>query len=63
MVEIEYLISLGKLEVYDDLDDNMTDFLRNIYKNFNFDESVKLKKIEEEINHDVKAVEYYIKEY
>jgi adenylosuccinate lyase len=61
LVEIEYLISLGKLEVYDDLDEPMIDFLRNIYKNFDFDECVKLKKIEEEINHDVKAVEYYIK--
>ena len=61
LIEIEYLISLGKLELYDDLDEPMTDFLRNIYKNFNFDECVKLKKIEEEINHDIKAVEYYIK--
>ncbi len=61
LIEIEYLISLGKLELYDELDDPMTDFLRNIYKNFNFEECVKLKKIEEEINHDVKAIEYYIK--
>ena len=61
LVEIEYLISLGKLEVYDDLDEPMIDFLRNIYKNFDFDECIKLKKIEEEINHDVKAVEYYIR--
>ena len=38
----------------------MIDF-RNIYKNFDFEECVKLKKIEEEINHDVKAVEYYIR--
>ena len=61
LVEIEYLISLGKLDVYDDLDEPMIDFLRNIYKNFDFEECIKLKKIEEEINHDVKAVEYYIK--
>jgi adenylosuccinate lyase len=61
LVEIEYLISLGKLDVYDDLDEPMTDFLRNIYKNFDLEECIKLKKIEEEINHDVKAVEYYIK--
>jgi adenylosuccinate lyase len=62
LIEIEYLISLGKLEVYDDLDDIMTDFLRDIYKNFNLDECIKLKKIEEKINHDVKAVEYYIRD-
>ena len=50
------------MEVYDDLDDIMTDFLREIYKNFNLDECVKLKQIEDKINHDVKAVEYYIKD-
>lgn len=61
LIEIEYLISLGKLELYEELDEPMTDFLRNIYANFDFDECVKLKKIEEEINHDVKAIEYYIK--
>ena len=44
LIEIEYLISLGKLEVYDDLDEPMIDFLRNIYKNFDFEECVKLKK-------------------
>ena len=38
------------MEVYDDLDEPMIDFLRNIYKNFDFEECVKLKKIEEEIN-------------
>ena len=62
LIEIEYLISLGKLEIYDDLDDNMIEFLRDVYKNFNLDECVKLKKIEEKINHDVKAVEYYIRD-
>ena len=62
LIEIEYLISLGKLEVYDDLDDIMIDFLRDIYKNFNLDECIKLKQIEEKINHDVKSVEYYIRD-
>ena len=49
LIEIEYLISLGKLEVYDDLDDIMIDFLRDIYKNFSLDECIKLKQIEEKI--------------
>ena len=62
LIEIEYLISLGKLEIYEDLDDSMTEFLRDIYKNFNLDECIKLKKIEEKINHDVKSVEYYIRD-
>lgn len=60
LIEIEYLISLGKLDVYEELDETMIDFLRNIYKNFNFEECIKLKKIEE-TNQDIKSVEYYIK--
>ncbi len=62
LIEIEYLISLGKLEIYDDLDDKMIEFLRDVYKNFSLEECIKLKKIEEKINHDVKAVEYYIRD-
>lgn len=62
LIEIEYLISLGKLEVYEDLDDIMIDFLRDIYKNFNLEECIKLKQIEDKINHDVKSVEYYIRD-
>ena len=61
LVEIEYLISLGKLEIYDEIDDNTIEFLRSIYKNFNLEQCIKIKKIEEEINHDVKSIEYYIK--
>ena len=46
LIEIEYLISLGKLEIYDDLDDNMIEFLRDVYKNFNLDECTnKIDKI------------------
>ena len=49
-VEIKYLKELGK-----------GDFLK-IYDNFDIKEAKKVKKIEEKTNHDVKAVEYYIKE-
>ena len=62
LIEVEYLISLGKLEIYDDLDEPMIEFLRDIYKKFNLEECIKLKKIEEKINHDVKAVEYYLRD-
>lgn len=61
-IEIEYLISLGELKIFN-INDDMSMFLRNIYNKFSFGQCIKLKKIEEEINHDVKALEYYIRKY
>tara|TARA_B100000795_G_C22805081_1_gene444312 strand:- start:4349 stop:5689 length:1341 start_codon:yes stop_codon:yes gene_type:complete len=60
LIEIEYLISLGKLDIYDDLNPEIIEFLRNIYKNFNLEECIKLKKMEEAMT-DINAIEYYIK--
>jgi len=37
-------------------------FFEDVLKNFDEKEFLKIKKIEEKINHDVKAVEYYLKE-
>ena len=57
-VEIEYLCALIKL-----LKKNVNiDYIKNIYKNFNERECEHIKKIEFQINHDVKSVEYYIRE-
>lgn len=72
-VEIEYLIYLGKFNVCKDLangegdnhtenDSQLVGFLKNIHDQFGFSECVKLKQIEQQINHDVKAIEYYIKD-
>jgi len=61
LIEIEYLISLGKLNIYDNLNEDKINFLRNIYLSFDLEECKKLKEIENEIKHDVKAIEYYIK--
>ena len=65
LIEIEYLISLGKIDIYDDLGDELIEFLRNIYKNFDLDECIKLKEIEIECvdneKQNVGAIEYYIK--
>ncbi|MXP50989.1 adenylosuccinate lyase [Pantoea sp. SoEX] len=38
------------------------DFLNKIINNFNIDDANRIKSIERDINHDVKAVEYFIKE-
>ena len=62
-VEVEYLIALGNEKSIKDLPafpkDEQTR-LRKIYQNFNLTGAEKIKEIEATINHDVKAVEYYI---
>jgi len=62
-VEVEYLIALGNEKSIVDLPafpkDEQTR-LRKIYQNFNSTGAEKIKEIEATINHDVKAVEYYI---
>lgn len=61
LIEVEYLIHLFDLNLFDNKNENMVLFLRNIYLKFNLDECLKLKAIEKITNHDVKSVEYYIK--
>ena len=63
-VEIEYFISLCNipLKQLSDFPKNKYSDLRDIYINFNESNAKKVKEIENITNHDVKAVEYYIKE-
>jgi adenylosuccinate lyase len=63
-VEIEYFIALCKIPIPELKNFNSKLFknLRNIYINFSENDAKKIKKIENKTNHDVKAVEYYIKE-
>ena len=64
-VEIEYLISLSlekgipELKPFSKKDQQK---LRRIYNSFNLDDSKRVKAIEVATNHDVKAVEYFIRE-
>lgn len=61
LVEIEYLIFIGsKTSLFKKLSINEEAKLRDIYLNFTPQEAVVVKNIEEKINHDVKAIEYYI---
>ena len=64
LVEIEYFISLCELplEQLKDFDKKFYADLRNIFIDFNTDDAQKIKDIEKVTNHDVKAVEYFIKE-
>ena len=62
-VEIEYYISLSKvLPQLSNVNENHFKELRNIYINFNDEDAERVKEIEKTTNHDVKAVEYFIKE-
>ncbi len=62
-VEIEYFIALCEhpLPQLQNLDRNVAEKLRGIYKNFNQEDAEAIKQIEKITNHDVKAVEYFIK--
>ena len=63
-VEVEYFISLveGTLPALSNFDKSKFGPLRNIYRDFTFDDAQKIKEIEKITNHDVKAVEYFLKE-
>jgi len=64
LVEIEYFIRLCQIPLPQlaDFDSKMFDELRNIYRHFTTDDAQRVKEIEKVTNHDVKAVEYFIKE-
>lgn len=59
-IEVEYLIKLTKAL---DLPNKDIDTLKTLYTDFWFLFASKIKSIENITNHDVKAVEYFIKEY
>jgi adenylosuccinate lyase len=63
-VEIEYFIALCELPLPQLKNVNTSVFgqLREVYKNFTIDNAQSIKDIEKVTNHDVKAVEYFLKE-
>jgi len=63
-VEVEYFIALCNIPLpqLKDFDKSVFKALRNIYFNFESDDALHIKTIERTTNHDVKAVEYFIKE-
>jgi len=62
-VEIEYFIALCEIPLPQlaEFDNNKFDTLREIYSNFDTDDAQEIKELEQTTNHDVKAVEYFIK--
>ena len=63
-VEIEYFITLCELPLPQlaDFDTSLFGRLRDIYRLLDEQGAARVKEIEKTTNHDVKAVEYYIKE-
>ncbi len=64
LVEIEYFIALCEipLEQLKPIDNGIFPKLRNVYENFSLEDAQKVKDTERVTNHDVKAVEYFIKD-
>ena len=63
-VEIEYFIFLCAYlpQLKPLCDKRMNEILRDIYRKFSVEDAVRIKEIENTTNHDVKAIEYFIKE-
>lgn len=64
MVEVEYFIELCNLPLPQlaSIDKSKFGALQNIYLNFSHSDALQIKEIEKTTNHDVKAVEYFLKE-
>jgi adenylosuccinate lyase len=64
LVEIEYFIALCEIPLpqLTSVNADLFESLRNIYKNFSTEDALWIKETEKVTNHDVKAVEYFIKE-
>lgn len=63
-VEVEYFIALCEMSLpqLEGVTKDVFERLRAIYKDFSLEDAVRIKEIESITNHDVKAVEYFLKE-
>ena len=63
-VEVEYFIALCKIPIpqLKGVDKSALDAIRKIYNTFSVEDAMRIKEIERTTNHDVKAVEYFLKE-
>lgn len=64
MIEVEYFIALCELPLpqLSQVDNTIFDDLRSLYEEFSLDDALEVKQIESVTNHDVKAVEYFLKQ-
>ena len=61
-VEIEYFIALSEQAIIPKLEGKMIESLKSVYVDFSEQDALTIKETEKTTNHDVKAVEYFIKE-
>src|SRR6266478_827182 len=64
-IEIEWYLSLAAnpaIDALEPIDDAAAQRLRSLYKDFTLADARRVKEFEAETNHDVKAVEYFLKE-
>ena len=63
-VEIQYFIALAQHPIpqLNEFNLEMVEELNEIFENFSQEDAEQIKKIERDINHDVKAVEYFLKD-
>jgi adenylosuccinate lyase len=64
LVEVEYFIALCKIplpQLENAVNEAVIEKLRKIYRNFSIENAEEIKAIEQTTNHDVKAVEYFLK--
>jgi adenylosuccinate lyase len=63
-VEIEYFVALCKtgIKQLDGVNPDSIEKIRDIYKHFSTEDALAIKEIEKTTNHDVKAVEYFLKQ-
>jgi len=64
LIEVEYFIALSEsgISQLQPLDSDTQTQLRNLYNNFSTEDAQAIKDIEKTTNHDVKAVEYFLKQ-
>jgi len=59
---LQYLSDCKQMDQIPSMDSQLKDALTKIHTDFSLNDAKKIKEIEKEINHDVKAVEYFLKE-
>ncbi|MEI6683272.1 MAG: adenylosuccinate lyase [Bacteroidota bacterium] len=64
LVEVEYFIALCEIPLpqLEGVDKKKFPGIRNIYEQFSEDDALRVKEIEKRTNHDVKAIEYFVRE-
>ena len=62
LIEIEYLVFLSEKRLMKPLSLSQKRGLRILYEKFSIEDAVKIKRLEEKTKHDVKAIEYFLRE-